>query len=71
MSDLVLDASLALQWFLTDKADRAYSLNILNSLSNKRGTVPTLFFYEVGKVSLWRAGASELRSIKFTVSSSD
>lgn len=48
MSDLVLDASLALQWFLTDEADRAYSLNILNSLSNKRATVPTLFFYEVG-----------------------
>lgn len=48
MSDLVLDASLALQWFLTDEADRAYSLKILNSLSNKRATVPTLFFYEVG-----------------------
>jgi predicted nucleic acid-binding protein len=48
VSHLVLDASLALHWFLTDEVDRAYSLNILNSLSNKRATVPTLFFYEVG-----------------------
>ena len=27
MSDFVLDASLALQWFLEDEADRKYSLN--------------------------------------------
>ena len=48
MSDLVLDASLALQWFLDDEADRNYSLNILASLSSKRALVPMLWFYEVG-----------------------
>ena len=39
MSDLVLDASLALQWFLEDEAGRQYSLNILTSLSTKRAVV--------------------------------
>lgn len=48
MSDLVLDASLALQWFLTDEADRKYGLSVLASLSSKRAVVPTLWFYEVG-----------------------
>ncbi len=48
MSDLVLDASLALQWFLEDEADRKYSLTALASLSEKRAVVPVLWFYEVG-----------------------
>ena len=48
MSDLVLDASLALQWFLEDEADRKYGLSVLASLSNKRAIVPMLWFYEVG-----------------------
>ncbi len=48
MSDLVLDASLALQWFLEDEADRQYGLGVLASLSNKRALVPILWFYEVG-----------------------
>lgn len=48
MSDLVLDASLALQWFLEDEADRKYSLAVLASLSEKRALVPLLWFYEVG-----------------------
>ncbi len=48
MSDFVLDASLALQWFLEDEADRTYSLDVLASLSNKRALVPILWFYEVG-----------------------
>ena len=48
MSDLVLDASLALQWFLEDEADRKYSLSVLGSLSEKRALVPILWFYEVG-----------------------
>ncbi|MGC2324114.1 MAG: type II toxin-antitoxin system VapC family toxin [Terriglobales bacterium] len=48
MSDFVLDASLALQWFLEDEADRKYSLSILASLSEKRAVVPILWFYEVG-----------------------
>lgn len=48
MSDLVLDASLALQWFLEDETDRKYSLAVLGSLSEKRALVPLLWFYEVG-----------------------
>ncbi len=48
MSDLVLDASLALQWFLVDEADRKYSLSVLSSLSEKQAVVPLLWFYEVG-----------------------
>jgi len=48
VSDFVLDASLALQWFLEDEADRRYSLGVLASLSEKRALVPVLWFYEVG-----------------------
>jgi predicted nucleic acid-binding protein len=48
VSDFVLDASLALQWFLEDEANREYSLEILTSLSEKRAMVPILWFYEVG-----------------------
>jgi predicted nucleic acid-binding protein len=48
VSDLVLDASLALQWFLEDEADRKYSLGVLASLSEKRAVVPLIWFYEVG-----------------------
>ena len=48
MSDLVLDASLALQWFLEDEAGRQYGLSVLASLSSKRAVVPILWFYEVG-----------------------
>ena len=48
MSDLVLDASLALRWFLEDETDRKYSLEILASLADKRAVVPILWFYEVG-----------------------
>jgi predicted nucleic acid-binding protein len=48
VTDFVLDASLALQWFLEDEADRKYSLEVLSSLSEKRALVPILWFYEVG-----------------------
>jgi predicted nucleic acid-binding protein len=48
VSDFVLDASLALQWFLEDEANREYSLKILASLSENRALVPVLWFYEVG-----------------------
>lgn len=49
MSDLVLDASLSLQWFLEDdETGREYSLNVLRSLFQKRALVPSLWFYEVG-----------------------
>ncbi|HEY6766356.1 MAG TPA: hypothetical protein VI386_16485, partial [Candidatus Sulfotelmatobacter sp.] len=59
MSDFVLDASLALQWFLEDEENRKYSLAVLASLGEKRALVPLLWFYEVGTASSWPAGASE------------
>jgi predicted nucleic acid-binding protein len=48
VTDLVLDASLALQWFLEDETGRQYGLGVLASLSTKRAVVPVLWFYEVG-----------------------
>ena len=51
MSDLVLDASLALRWFLEDETDRKYGMEILASLSSKRALVPTLWFYETATAS--------------------
>jgi predicted nucleic acid-binding protein len=48
VSDFVLDASLALQWFLEDEENRKYGLAVLASLSEKRALVPLLWFYEVG-----------------------
>jgi predicted nucleic acid-binding protein len=48
VSDFVLDACVALQWFLEDEADRKYSLEVLASLSAKRAIVPMLWFYEIG-----------------------
>ncbi len=48
MSNFVLDAFLALQWFLEDEADRQYSLGVLASLSESRAFVPPIWFYEIG-----------------------
>ena len=43
MSDLVIDASLTLQWFLEDEAGREYGLAILRGLADKRAVVPPLW----------------------------
>ena len=48
MSDLVLDASLALQWFLEDEVGREYSLKVLGHLAGNRAVMPQLWFYQVG-----------------------
>jgi predicted nucleic acid-binding protein len=48
MSQWVIDASLALQWFLEDESDRAYSLRVLARLEDNEAVVPILWFYEVG-----------------------
>ena len=47
MSEFVLDASLALRWFLEDETNREYSLKILDSLGEKQAAVPLLWFYEI------------------------
>jgi predicted nucleic acid-binding protein len=48
VSNFVQDASITLQWFLEDEADRKYSLDVLASLSENHALVPLLWFYEVG-----------------------
>ena len=48
MSQWVIDASLALQWFLEDESERGYSLAILARLEDNEAVVPILWFYEVG-----------------------
>jgi predicted nucleic acid-binding protein len=48
VSDLMLDTSLALQWFLEDESGRQYGLSVLASLSSKRAVIPILWFDEVG-----------------------
>ena len=48
MSEWVIDASLALQWFLEDEADRNYSLAILRGLADNEAVVPILWYYEIG-----------------------
>jgi len=48
LSEIVIVASLALQWFPEDEADRGYSLSVLQDLSKASAVVPFLWFYEVG-----------------------
>jgi hypothetical protein len=67
VSDLVLDASLALQWFLEDESGRQYGLSVLASLSSKRAVVPILWFYEWATAFSWPTGGSGLHLIKSTV----
>jgi len=49
MDPFVLDTSIALKWFLEDESDRAYSLAILNGITNDvyLPVVPWLWFYEI------------------------
>jgi hypothetical protein len=67
VSDLVLDASLTLQWFLEDEVDRQYALSVLVRLSSNRAVVPMLWFYEVATACSWPTGGSGSHSIKSTV----
>jgi predicted nucleic acid-binding protein len=48
LSEIAIDASLTLQWFLEDETDRGYSLSILEQLSADSAIVPVLWFYEIG-----------------------
>jgi hypothetical protein len=68
VSDFVLDASLALQWFLEDEENRKYSLAVLVSLSEKRALDPCCGSMKLATASSWPAGASESPSIRLTVS---
>jgi len=47
LSQWIVDASLALGWFLEDEQDRQYSLSVLAGLENHDFVVPFLWHYEV------------------------
>jgi hypothetical protein len=45
---LLRDTSIALKWFLEDESDRAYSLAILEAITDDyRPVVPWLWYYEI------------------------
>jgi predicted nucleic acid-binding protein len=47
VSQWIVDASLALGWYLKDEEDRAYNLSVLAGLSENEAVVPFLWLYEV------------------------
>ena len=47
MSQWVVDASLALGWYLKDEQDRGYTLAVLAGLRENEAVVPFLWAYEV------------------------
>lgn len=47
MSQWIIDASLALGWYLTDEGDRTYGLEVLEALKANEALVPFLWTYEV------------------------
>jgi len=53
MGSFVLDTSIALKWFLEDETDRAYSLAILQTITDEyRPVVPWLWYYEIANTLL-------------------
>jgi hypothetical protein len=69
VSDLVLDASLALQWFLEDEADRKYSLASLRVFPKSVLWSLSCGSMKLAMASSWRIDARESLSTKSTVSS--
>jgi len=47
VSQWIVDASLALGWYLKDEDDRAYNLEVLAGLNANEALVPFLWTYEV------------------------
>jgi len=47
VSQLVIDASLTLSWFLEDEQNRDYSLAVLAGLAQNEALVPFLWTYEI------------------------
>jgi predicted nucleic acid-binding protein len=47
VSRWIVDASLALGWYLRDEDDRAYNLAVLTGLKENDAVVPALWLYEV------------------------
>lgn len=47
MSRWIVDASVALGWFLIDESDRTYALDVLAGVESNEIVVPPLWIYEV------------------------
>ena len=65
MSQWIIDASLALGWYLKDEADRAYNLDVLAGLDQNEVIVPFLWAYEVsnGLVMAYRRKRVTLENV--------
>jgi predicted nucleic acid-binding protein len=48
----IIDASLAMNWYLTDEQDRQYSVSVFAALGQREILVPSLWIYEVANVLL-------------------
>ena len=52
MTPWIVDASLALNWYLTDEQDREYSVAGFGALGDREILVPSLWVYEIANVLL-------------------
>jgi hypothetical protein len=68
VSDFVLDASLALQWFLEDETDRQYSLQVLDTSPRAARLSRSFGFMKSAMACSWRIGGSGSPWIKWMVS---
>jgi predicted nucleic acid-binding protein len=48
----IVDASLAMNWYLADEQDRQYSVSVFAALGQREFLVPSLWIYEVSNVLL-------------------
>lgn len=52
MTPWIIDASLAMNWYLTDEQDREYSISVFAALGQREILVPSLWIYEISNVLL-------------------
>ena len=52
MTPWIIDASLAMNWYLTDEQDRQYSISVFAALGQREILVPSLWIYEIANVLL-------------------
>lgn len=52
MTPWIVDASLAMNWYLADEQDRDYSISVFAALSQRKLLVPSLWIYEISNVLL-------------------
>jgi predicted nucleic acid-binding protein len=48
----IIDASLAMNWYLTDEQDRQYCISVFAALGQREILIPSLWIYEVANVLL-------------------